>query len=282
MNIIHAKTSETEGVLKSGESFLCYRATPGDITEIVDLFVAMPNRRQGVATALINGLIETSTRPRVLYVFTRRSNTAACLLYASLGFREVAVPNLYPSSYPDNDGCLFVSNRLGQKIGDPEFWRGRLKGMGSFSTDLYRSIYNVDPDCWVAIQKHHRAILNKLLLANTSILDVGCGYGALYDILPKDRNLQYRGIDVSPDLIELAKARNPGVPFILADARDLHFYGHHTFDFAICRSVRGMIRDNLGEVYWHDIYKEVMRVAKCLVVLEYGDLDTYTIERSTQ
>lgn len=77
------------------------------------------------------------------------------------------------------------------------------------------------------------------VLANpdASVLDAGCGFADLYDWL---RQRQWRGdycgLDISPDLLAVARERHPGLELHqmeLADAPSLA----RTFDYVICTGV---------------------------------------------
>lgn len=54
------------------------------------------------------------------------------------------------------------------------------------------------------------------------ILDLGCGNGRLFQVL-KDKDVNYLGVDFSEKLIEIAKAKYPGVKFQITDALNLPF-----------------------------------------------------------
>jgi 2-polyprenyl-3-methyl-5-hydroxy-6-metoxy-1,4-benzoquinol methylase len=55
-------------------------------------------------------------------------------------------------------------------------------------------------------------------LEGCSVLDVGCGFGDLYEYLCRNGvNVDYTGVDLSPDLLEIARQRHPDVRFISAD-----------------------------------------------------------------
>jgi trans-aconitate methyltransferase len=61
------------------------------------------------------------------------------------------------------------------------------------------------------------------ITAGSSICDVGCGLGDLYDFLTASNglNVRYTGIDISPELIEAAKSRFPEVRFDCQDILDI-------------------------------------------------------------
>lgn len=69
---------------------------------------------------------------------------------------------------------------------------------------------------------HQRAVLRALQglhIPPGPALDVGCGTGALVRSL-RQRGVQARGIDLSPDMVRIAKSRGPRGAFALGDAAD--------------------------------------------------------------
>ena len=54
------------------------------------------------------------------------------------------------------------------------------------------------------------------------MLDLGCGNGRLYQILAKKQAL-YTGLDQSAELVGLAKAKNPGLEFVVGEMTNLPF-----------------------------------------------------------
>lgn len=160
-------------------------------------------------------------------------------------------------------------------IDKKEFWRDRLiaaKQQG----DIHNSVYAVSCAKWSNIQNAHAVLLPKILAGfdNPKVLDCGCGYGALLDVMTG--KFQYTGVDLSPDLIAEAKQRHPQHTFIEGDLCKLPFTGRE-FDFAICRSIDGMVKDNLGVGAWRKMEKELLRVADRLVLLSYGEPNVYVI-----
>src|SRR4051812_18438081 len=56
------------------------------------------------------------------------------------------------------------------------------------------------------------------LLDGCSIIDLGCGYGALWEYVTAHHpRVSYKGIDLSEPLISAARARHPNVSFELRD-----------------------------------------------------------------
>jgi hypothetical protein len=151
---------------------------------------------------------------------------------------------------------------------DPKFWRERLHQ----AKLLHHAIYQCPIDVWVAIENHHRKILEKLIGPNDSILDAGCAWGRLLTLLPQKWQGEYIGLDISPDFIELAKRHHPSRTFVEADFRNLSWV-QDKYDWAILISIRPMILRNLGEQVWEKIHCELCSVCKKVLYLEY-DLET--------
>lgn len=62
---------------------------------------------------------------------------------------------------------------------------------------------------------------------DVAVLDIGCGTGRVRQVLPD--NIDYTGLDNSPELLDVARRRHSREKFIQADARALPF-GDNSFD----------------------------------------------------
>jgi SAM-dependent methyltransferase len=81
-------------------------------------------------------------------------------------------------------------------------------------------------------QKLRFDVINHMVdLDDCSILDVGCGDGALFHYL-KNNNMstEYKGIDVSPNMIQRAQARYPGIS--VRECNFFNYTGEH--DVVVC------------------------------------------------
>ena len=67
------------------------------------------------------------------------------------------------------------------------------------------------------------------------LLDCGCGTGPMISLLyEKDPSKHYTGLDITPRMIETAKAKNlEGVKWVVGDCENLPF-GEDSFDAVIC------------------------------------------------
>lgn len=72
------------------------------------------------------------------------------------------------------------------------------------------------------------------VFSGSSLLDVGCGLGALYDhLLAQNVTCDYTGYDINPQLIERARIRHPDATF---EVRDILHDPHPNFDFIVSSS----------------------------------------------
>lgn len=155
-----------------------------------------------------------------------------------------------------------------------EFWRERIYQALALEKPLHCVIYECHRDLWTKICNQTNAVMSNNVHSG-SVLDAGCGYGALYDsLVAVNLNVRYTGVDISPDLIELAKYRYPdttGQPaavFHTADLRSLPF-GDKQFDWAVAREIENMLLENGQSGDWGVIRDELHRVAKQVMILTY-------------
>jgi SAM-dependent methyltransferase len=166
-------------------------------------------------------------------------------------------------------------------ISSQSFWKKRIEDALEMK-EIHRSVYWIDISVWEDIQQKHRDVLVKLFPKQrmTKLLDVGCGYGALLDALP-EAPIDYTGIDISPDLLKIAKEYYPANNFIDGDFCALPFEDH-TFNMAICRSIEGVVKENLGFSVWRNAEREILRVCDVLVLLNYTDPTSYRISEAVR
>lgn len=155
-----------------------------------------------------------------------------------------------------------------EPINDPLYWKQRLVT----ATERHHSIFRCDLARWLRIENKHREILARTVHPRSSVLDAGCGYGRLLNLMPADWQGYYQGIDLSPDFIELARKEHPQRDFRVADLRAIPFLSG-TFDYTVLISIRPMVKRNLGDEEWEKMECELKRVARTLLFLEYDEDD---------
>ena len=152
-----------------------------------------------------------------------------------------------------------------------EFWKQRIENAKKYPK--FHIVYSTIRSDWNKINRIHKKILTYEIEPTDMVLDAGCGYGRWAKHFEKDK---YLGIDFSPDLIEMARKENKGYKFINAELKDMPF-DDLEFDVAFCVSIKKMIIGNSGHEVWKTIEKELKRVAKKILILEYTDPLEYEI-----
>jgi cyclopropane fatty-acyl-phospholipid synthase-like methyltransferase len=80
-------------------------------------------------------------------------------------------------------------------------------------------------------------------VSNSSILDVGCGWGGLQDVLSLSYdNFDYCGIDISEEMIKKAKSLRPYLNFVNEDFLSYEF--ERPFDFVFANGTFNLKVDN--------------------------------------
>lgn len=164
-----------------------------------------------------------------------------------------------------------------EPINDPTYWKQRL----ATAQERHHSVFKCDKERWLRIEAKHRQILAETLHPEQTILDAGCGYGRLLDLLPRDWRGYYFGVDLSPDFIDLARREHPRNHFRVADLRMVPVPSG-TFDWAVLISIRPMVRRNLGDDEWTKMEIELKRVANRLLFLEYDENDPGEVIQTVQ
>ena len=95
---------------------------------------------------------------------------------------------------------------------------------------------------------------------NSSVLDIGCGTGALCFDLKRKKNCSVVGIDLSNKMLAFAQASNTyeDVLFLHRDATDMSEFSDNVFDYAIIMNV---IHEMYPEIQTK-LLKEAVRVSK--------------------
>lgn len=81
-----------------------------------------------------------------------------------------------------------------------------------------------------------RAVLPAQYDAPYSLLDVGCGYGGLFDYFKAHQlPITYTGIDICEGMIDHAKAQHPEGTFICGSVQEMD--AHQSFDYVVCNGI---------------------------------------------
>ena len=90
---------------------------------------------------------------------------------------------------------------------------------------------------WATVIRHKKML--EIIKENASnkitLLDVGCGYGALLDtIIEKQLNISYTGVDVVDEMIIAARKKHPEVKFITGDILNVNL---EKYDYIVCNGI---------------------------------------------
>ena len=99
--------------------------------------------------------------------------------------------------------------------------------------------------------------LGKYVQAGEKVLDSGCANGRLFDVL-KIKDIEYFGVDISKNLIEIAKKKYPEAKFQVADVLSLPFSNNY-FDKIYSISV---IHNIPSKEFQLQYLKEARRILK--------------------
>ncbi|MGB6464514.1 MAG: class I SAM-dependent methyltransferase [Nitrosotalea sp.] len=106
-------------------------------------------------------------------------------------------------------------------------------------------------------------------LDNSTILDVGCGFGDLYGYLKhKKIKMMYHGVDINSKFIDIAKKRYSKASFEVRDIQKEKFSRH--FDWVVATGIT-----NHASTYPHlkEILKEMFHICKKGVAIDF--ISTY-------
>ncbi len=113
----------------------------------------------------------------------------------------------------------------------------------------------------------------KSLPTNPKILDIGCGTSD-YFYLFQAHGVEYTGIDLSVEMIKIARKMNPGGKFLVQDMREIDFH-EKTFDGVYC--FYSLI--HLSDVEIQKILKKInyssRETGKLLIGLQEGKGEVY-------
>jgi methionine biosynthesis protein MetW len=99
----------------------------------------------------------------------------------------------------------------------------------------------------------------RLVRPGSRVLDVGCGEGALLDLMAKEKQVDGRGLEISPDGVARCLAR--GLAVVQGDAdRDLKDFPTRGFDYAILSQTLQAMREP------RTVLNELLRIAERAIV----------------
>jgi methionine biosynthesis protein MetW len=101
--------------------------------------------------------------------------------------------------------------------------------------------------------------ITRLVRPGARVLDIGCGEGALLELLSEQKDVDGRGLEISPVGVQACLAR--GLAVVQGDAdRDLADFPTRAFDYAILSSTLQQVREP------KTVLAELLRIAERAIV----------------
>lgn len=141
------------------------------------------------------------------------------------------------------------------------FWAERLKKAGN---NYKFSVYETSELDWAKINEAHEYLLDEWKVGG-KVLDAACGFGRW-----SEKFENYIGVDISDTFISKAKELYPNKAFLRADIHEGLPFKDGEFDWAICVSLKDMLIREMGDDYWNICLRELKRVSKKVLILEYS------------
>lgn len=129
-------------------------------------------------------------------------------------------------------------------------------------SSIYGLFFNIQTNHFTTVFNN---IKNELDLSNyKSIIDIGCGTGALCNVL-YEQGLSVTGIDPAKGMIETAKkkSKKKGIEFIEANVLTVLPFEDKSFDVSISSFVAHGLNKNERQI----MYDEMKRISKHLVII---------------
>jgi len=110
----------------------------------------------------------------------------------------------------------------------------------------------------VTAREDFREIL-RLVRPGSRVLDVGCGEGELLELLAREKGVQGRGLEISPEGVSACMAR--GLAVVQGDADDdLDYFPAKAFDYAVLSQTLPQVRQP------RHVLSELLRIAERAIV----------------
>lgn len=147
------------------------------------------------------------------------------------------------------------------------FWRDRIKAR----KDVRKAVVHQDPAVEAADIERNRLMLLKFVKAGDRVLDVGCGWGILCEMVPP--GVKVLGIDLVPEFVEEARRSYPQHEFRVVDLTHpeaLTDFADGEFDVACCRWIEKSVSDAMPENMWSEVLRRLCRVSRKVLQFNRG------------
>jgi SAM-dependent methyltransferase len=112
----------------------------------------------------------------------------------------------------------------------------------------HQALWNMSLSWYREMCEWHAEMLAREVGPETSVLDVGCGFGRFLDLAPRWWRGEYLGLDFHAEFLAEAQRQHPFRRFLLHDLRKSIQTGT-TYDLAVGIGIEGMIKNNAPEAW---------------------------------
>lgn len=137
----------------------------------------------------------------------------------------------------------------------------------SWSSENVLDYYLKHRDNTKELYDSEKIFIKDALKNGGSVLDIGCAAGGFSKIVREyNKNIEYTGVDISPQMISLAKKRFPNDKFYLCSGEKLDF-PDNSFDTCICFGVLHMTER------WKELLSEAWRICRGTLLFDLRLVD---------
>jgi SAM-dependent methyltransferase len=153
-----------------------------------------------------------------------------------------------------------------------EFWRGRIDAAKTAerSCPVRDAVAQFGEQQWADYASRAKNILTKYIAPGSRVLDMGCGLGDLYPLMPQ--GVIYEGFDLVPEFIAEARRCYPTGKFYVADLcnpETLSFIRSNSFDVVVGANILGTVGYAMGEQAWGKVMCELARLTLTVLFFSY-------------
>lgn len=160
----------------------------------------------------------------------------------------------------------FIKKIIGRNPSNISYWRNRAQSLGERSVINQKYSLSVDEITDYQVKQIFPFLRNELKGDEKIILDFGCGTGRFTGKLAAVINGHAIGVDPIPELLEIAREKNPGSAFLLSKKTHIPLSDKHA-DVAWVCLVMGGIPSNEARKVALEIHR-VVRNDGLLVLVE--------------
>jgi SAM-dependent methyltransferase len=153
---------------------------------------------------------------------------------------------------------------------DPNLQAGYDKVAQHYATEYFNELEHKAFDCELLDRLAER------FKGKGSVCEMGCGPGQVSRYL-KDRGVDVRGVDLSPEMVNVAGRLNPDIPFAQGDMLALNFADDSVAAFVLFYSIIHITREDVTRAF-QEMRRVLIPGGSVFVAFHRGDGDLHRDE----